>query len=123
MIVQQSAWLATVVKCEHCPHTIPSDSTIEWVDTDGTVFFVGNSVLDLRVFLTVHDDDSDSEPEYLERVVSRILVKNPAVLVCKCGHPSSDHSFYSETRSECHGGGVAAGDVSCECSYYNPAGK
>jgi len=37
---------------------------------------------------------------------------------CRC--PFTSHSFYGETRSECHGITVENITLDCDCSYYSP---
>lgn len=55
--------------------------------------------------------EDGSHEQYISDETLRKMISNMGM--CKCGHDVPEHSFYGETRSECHGN-----DGDCECTYY-----
>lgn len=113
--------LGIVVKCEQCPHFVPEESQTEWTDSDGTVYFQGSSPIELQVFMEVHGGNY-LRGTFLETLVSRVPQVNTT---CRCGHEFSEHSFYGESRTECHGEIIKTGDYdgqevgySCSCGSF-----
>lgn len=108
-ITQSSGWLATIIVCQECPHVAPAESDNVWIDTNGDTFFTGESVEELAKFLATHA---------LASVAKAFYALSPEPIMCKCGHGFSDHSFYGETRGECHGERDDNRELQCECGYF-----
>lgn len=104
--------LGTIIKCEECKHN--DNSAYVWADSNDDTYFTGNSLEELAQFLITHALPQTTRAFYLQ---------SPAPAICKCGHGFGDHSFYGETRGECHGEMIVNGEANdhaaqCDCTYF-----
>lgn len=95
--------------CLVCPHRIDENSEYEWVDSNMDTHFVGSSLEELAKFLITHA---------LAETTKAFYMQSPVIATCRCGHGFSDHSFYGETRTECHGKDTEPETMPCDCTFF-----
>ena len=54
--------LSVMIQCDNCPDPEPDTVDYIWADSDGTVYFDGNCVEELFLFLAHHDAFRLTEP-------------------------------------------------------------